>query len=232
MQQNIQPFVGLTPDTYLFFLEIAFHNDRIFFEENRERYVREVKTPMYALAAQLGATALTIDPSFDTRPGAVVSRIRRDTRFTKDKSPYRDHMFLSYKRHGMRTGESFVLYAEFENNAYGYGMGMYCPAPQYMADVRKRILARPALFLSLANDPAITSRFHLQGDDYKRPPCPDAPKELWPWLNKRNFSYCFSSDQLRRTMRPELVDEIIDGFETVKPLYRFIQGLDEEAANP
>ena len=221
-----QTFQGLTPDAYKFFWEIALRNEKSVFEKNRARYIREVKDPMVALCMALNATALEIDPGLDTRPSAVVSRIRRDTRFSKDKTPYRDNMFLSYKHHGMRTGESFVLYAEFEREAYGYGMGMYCPGPQYMAEVRARILARPATFLSLANDPAVRGKFELRGDEYKRPRCPDAPQELSPWLNKKNISYCFSSPDLARTMQPALVDEIIEGWQALKPLYRFIQGVE------
>lgn len=219
-------FRGLTEDTYRFFWELAFHNDSVFFEENRKRYETAVKKPMLQIAAALADTALQVDPSFNVRPAAVVSRIRRDTRYTKDKSPYRDHAFLSYKYPGMSTGESFVLYAEFERDAYGYGMGMYCPLPLYMADVRKRMLAQPSRFLSLVNDPSVSGKFEVHGEDYKRPRFPDAPKELQPWLNKRGLAFCYSSKALPNTMKPELVEEIKKGFLILKPLYRFIQGIE------
>lgn len=216
----------MTEDAYRFFFEIALRNERAFFEENRARYEREVKKPMYLLAAALGDVAADINPALNTRPSAVVSRIRRDTRFTRDKSLYRDHAWLSYKEPGRRTGESFVLYAEFERDGYGYGMGMYCPQPEYMADIRRRILARPALFLKLVQEPGFAGTFTLNGEDYKRPKHPDAPQELQPWLNKRKFSYSFFSPDLKRTMDAGLVDEIRRAFVLMKPVYRFIQGID------
>ncbi len=221
-------FSGLTEDTYRFFWEIAFNNEHSFFEENRKRYEKSVKEPMLALADALGEAALKVDPSFNVRPSAVVSRIRRDTRYTKDKSPYRDHAFLSFKYPGASTGESFVLYAEFERTAYGYGMGMYYPLPQFMADARRRMLARPQHFLEIVNNPAFASRFSWQGEEFKRQRFSDAPEEIRPWLNKRSLSFCFSSKELSNTMKPELVDEINEGFLLLKPLYRFLLGLDEK----
>ncbi|MDL2258069.1 DUF2461 domain-containing protein [Eubacteriales bacterium OttesenSCG-928-K08] len=219
-------FKGLTEDAFRFFWEISFQNEKSFFEENRERYEREVKIPMRLLAQDIAGYAQDVDPNFITKPTSVVSRIYRDTRFSRDKSPYRDHVWLAYKYPGKRLGESFVLYAEVERDSYGYGMGMYAPEPAYMNEIRKRILARPQLFLSLVHEPKLCERFTLYGDEYKRPKCPDAPEELWPWLNKRKISYSFSSQDISRTMRPELVDEIKEGFDIIKPLYRFIQGID------
>lgn len=227
MKDTIHTFPGLTEDAYRFFWEIAFQNEHSFFEENRKRYEKSVKEPMLALADALGEAALEVDPNFNVRPSSVVSRIRRDTRYTKDKSPYRDHAFLSFKYPGAATGESFVLYAEFERTAYGYGMGMYYPLPQFMADARKRMLAQPQKFLEIVSNPAFAERFHWQGEEFKRPRFQDAPEEIRPWLNKRSMSFCFSSPELKNTMKPELVEEVRQGFRLLKPLYRFLLGLDQ-----
>ena len=228
MKDTMHTFQGLTEDAYRFFWEIAFQNEHSFFEENRKRYEKSVKEPMLALADALGEAALEVDPNFNVRPSSVVSRIRRDTRYTKDKSPYRDHAFLSFKYPGAATGESFVLYAEFERTAYGYGMGMYYPLPQFMADARKRMLAQPQKFLEIVNNPAFAERFHWQGEEFKRPRFQDAPEAIRPWLNKRSMSFCFSSPELKNTMKPELVEEVQEGFRLLKPLYRFLLGLDEK----
>jgi len=219
-------FQGLCEDSYRFFWELAFHNHAAFFQENRERYKTVVQQPMQALVQELSPLMARIDPDFDLRPSAVISRIRRDTRYTRDKTPYRDHVFLAFKHKGKTTGESFVIYAEFERNQYGYGMGMYYSQPAIMRDMRERILARPALFLELAEDKAFSHRFTLQGEDYKRIKVPDADARLQPWLNKRGFSYCYSCKDLKRTMTPALVEELQEGFELLKPMYRFLTGLE------
>ncbi|OQA15914.1 MAG: hypothetical protein BWY62_00405 [Firmicutes bacterium ADurb.Bin356] len=223
----MESFTGFTEETYRFFWELAFRNETEFFNENRTRYEREVKAPLNKLALALSQTALLVDSSFNVRPAAVVSRIRRDTRFSKDKTLYRDHAFLVYKHYGQRTSESYVLYAEFERNAYGYGMGMYGPQTALMNAMHKRMLNEPELFLSLVNEPAFKSRFSHHGVMYKRPRFTSALKELQPWLNMRSLSFGYSSDKLQNTFKPGLVDEIKEGFMLLKPVYRFIMGLEQ-----
>jgi len=223
---DLQEFHGLTEETYHFFWEIAFQNHRAFYEENRERYRACVQKPLLQLAELLAPTALEIDPAFNVRPSSVVSRIRRDTRYSKDKTPYRDHAWLGFKPHEQRTSVSFVIYAEFERDAYGYGMGMYAPEPQLMQSFRNRILARPQHFLSLVNDPTFSDRFTLVGESFKRLRFQDADEKIRPWLNLRRISFQYSSPSVSRTMRPEIFDEIQEAFLLMKPVYRFLMGLD------
>lgn len=219
-------FQGLTEDTYQFFWDIAFQNDSAFFEANRERYKKNVYQPMKELAILLTPTALEIDPEFNVRAASIVSRIRRDTRYSKDKTMYRDHVWLGFRRPGGMISESFVLFAEFERESYGYGMGMYGPNATLMRAFRERMLARPRTFLSLVSDPKLTKRFEITGEPFKRPRYHDAPEELLPYLNRKNLSFYFSSPNLKKTLSPGIADEIVDAFNLLKPVYRFLTGLD------
>jgi len=219
-------FQGLNEDTYQFFWEIAFNNEASFFEANRERYKKNVYEPLKQLTVALTPAAQEIDPDFNIRPSSVVSRIRRDTRYSHDKTMFRDHAWLGFRRPGGMLSESFVVYAEFEREGYGYGMGMYGSNPALMREIRPRILAKPQKFLSLVNDPAFAARFSVAGDEFKRPRFSDAPEGVLPYLNRKGLSFCFSSPNLKNTLSPEIADEIIEGFRLLKPVYRFMMGLD------
>ncbi len=219
-------FAGCPEEMYQFFWEIAFQNNREFFEANRERYRRVVQQPMLALAGELAPAALSIDPRFNVRPSSVVSRIRRDTRFTRDKSPYRDHVWLGYKPAGARTSECFVLYAEFERERYGYGMGMYAPEPALMAGLRARMFARPQRFLALVQAPRLQARSTPFGESYRRPRFTDCPEALLPWVNRRSLGFSFTSGALSRTYSPAIREELLEGFALLRPLYRFLMGLE------
>lgn len=220
-------FQGLNEDTYQFFWEIAFNNEASFFEANRERYRKNVYDPLKQLAIELTPAAQAIDPDFNVRPSSVISRIRRDTRYSHDKTMYRDHAWLGFRRPGSMLSESLVVYAEFEREGYGYGMGMYGANPALMREIRPHILAKPNKFLELVNDPAFTSRFTVEGDLFKRPRITDAPEGVLPYLNRKGLSFCFSSPNLKKTLSPEIADEIIEGFRLLKPVYRLLMGLDE-----
>ena len=218
-------FTGFTEDTYRFFWELAFNNSRAFMEQNRARYRTVVYEPLRALTEVVSPTVLEIDDRLSTRYSQVISRINRDTRYSLDKSPYRDHAWIGFRFPGVRTGAGFVLYAEFERESYGYGMGMYAPNSELMQELRDRMLARPKLFLDLVSAHKFAERFSVQGEAYKRPHFPDAPEALQPYVNLRNLSFCYSNREISNTMCPEIADEVIDGFLLLKPVYRFLMGL-------
>jgi uncharacterized protein (TIGR02453 family) len=214
-------FQGFTQDAFRFFMEIAFSNNREFYEANKERYRKTVLEPMRALASELLPEALEIDPEFDTRLGSIVSRIRRDTRFSKDKSMYRDHSWLGFRRPGKRISESFTLYFEVTTSGYGYGMGMYSPDPSLMKPMRARMLAEPARFLDMAR--ALEEKgFAAEGELYKRDMFPEAPEELKRYLNLKGIGWHFFTEKLAKSMTPELTAELKGAFAALKPMYRFL----------
>ncbi len=219
-------FQGFNEDMFQFFWEIAFNNEQSFYEANRARYRKNVYEPLKELTMEITPAAQQIDPEFNIRPSSVISRLRRDTRYSHDKTMYRDHAWLGFRRPGGMLSESFVVYAEFEREGYGYGMGMYGSNPSLMREIRPRILARPQKFLALVNDPAFTARFTVMGDEFKRPRFTDAPEGVLPYLNRKGLSFCFSSPNLKNTLSPEIANEIIEGFGLLKPVYRFMMGLD------
>lgn len=221
-------FQGLNEDTYQFFWEIAFSNELSFYEANKERYKKNVYEPLKELAIAITPAAQEIDSAFNVRPSTVVSRIRRDTRYSRDKTMFRDHAWLGFRRPGNMLSESLVVYAEFEREGYGYGMGMYGSNPALMREIRPHILAKPQKFLSLVTDPKFQERFEVVGDMFKRPKFIDAPEGVLPYLNRKGLSFCFSSPNLKKTLSPEIAAEIIEGFALLKPVYRLLMGLDEE----
>ena len=104
-------FKGFTDQTFEFFMAIRFNNNRDFFQANRDWYQCAVREPCLALAEALIPVMEDVDPDLETRPWKAVSRINRYIRFSRDKSPYRDYMWLGY-RHPGRTGAPFEKSAE------------------------------------------------------------------------------------------------------------------------
>lgn len=214
-------FKGFTQDAYLFFMEVVFHNSKLFMDQNRERYKREVQGPMGELALGLLPDLLTIDANFNPRLTTIVSRIYRDTRYSKNKGRYRDHAWLSFRHPDTRIGETFSMYAEIDPKGYGYGMGMYSGEPTFMKGLRERILANPARFLELVEE-AQKNGFAVEGESFKRDRFPDADAAIKPFLNKKSLGLSFYSNDLKRTMRPEFLEEVREGLLSLKELYRFI----------
>src|SRR4029077_1075683 len=79
-----------TRETFRFFRELAANNRKAWMDANRERYQSVIVQPFRRLLEELSPAVLELDSRFDTtgRSGANFSRINRDIRFAKDKTPY------------------------------------------------------------------------------------------------------------------------------------------------
>ena len=90
-------FSGFTDETIQFFLDLRFHNYTEYFHAEHDRYVETVQQPFYELIDALGPEMRKIDPLMEIRPHKCLARIHRDTRFSREKSPYRDHLWFLFR---------------------------------------------------------------------------------------------------------------------------------------
>ena len=132
-------FEGFSQEALDFLNDIRFNNNQAFYAANQARYERFVKRPMRELSDELAPVVQLIDPKLDTRPGRTMSRIRRDTRYTKDKSPFRDHAWLGWRYPGEGRGEGFHMYWGFGPDWLGWGCGCYYPDKPLMDALRLHI---------------------------------------------------------------------------------------------
>ena len=87
-----------------FFRRLDANNDRVWFDEHRAEWM-QVKRSIAALAEELIAGIAAFDPSVDgLRPQDCTYRIARDTRFSNDKSPYKNWVGVYVAHHGKKSG--------------------------------------------------------------------------------------------------------------------------------
>ena len=214
-------FTGIPADGYQFLMEIRFNsNNREWFSENRERFNRSLRDPLYALANDLAETALQIDPQFEVRPNRVVSRIYRDARRSKGEF-YRDHLWLSYKRQGETNSSALSFYFYLTPEETGWGLGFYDQRVEAMNRFRQRIDAKPELFRSIINDPALQA-YKLVGESYTRPKRPGVPEDLAAWYNKKSFSTEYIEPVSAAAFSPELLDRVKQMMLDHRRLYQFV----------
>jgi uncharacterized protein (TIGR02453 family) len=90
------PFAGFRSEAFAFLDELARNNDRAWFQSHRDAYETFVLEPARDLVEALGEElrAFAPDVNADPRVGGSIMRIARDTRFAKDKRPYKTHLDL------------------------------------------------------------------------------------------------------------------------------------------
>ena len=121
------PFSGFTADSFTFFRELARNNSKAWFDANRARYEQHVAGTFRALLVALEPALLKLNPNFETsgKTNGNFSRINRDIRFSKDKSPYKPNYYLYvFDRRHKRAADG-RLYVGLSADCVTVGFSIY-----------------------------------------------------------------------------------------------------------
>lgn len=135
-------FTGFTTDTLAFLSELAAHNDRTWFKRNRERYERELLEPEKLFIIALGEPLRRMRPAVeaDPRVNGSIFRIQRDTRFTRDKTPYKTYTDLWFWE-GPERKLSPGFFVSITADAVTTGAGTYMTEPGRLGRLREAVAA-------------------------------------------------------------------------------------------
>ena len=219
-------FQGFSRKTFAFLRDLGRNNDRAWFEAHRGVYEEHVLQPLRDLVSDLADPMLGIDLSFEVEPAVskTISRIYRDTRFSRDKSPFRNCMWLTFKRSGKDWSRYIPGYfLEINPTWYRYGLGFYDAAPELMAGFRRRIDDDPRSFLKVVAWFDKQDVFTLEGEPYKRPIAQDKPEPIRTWYQYKSFYLsrnCHIDDAI---LSPKFADQLAEHFALAAPLYHYIR---------
>ncbi|MFC2075875.1 DUF2461 domain-containing protein [candidate division KSB1 bacterium] len=218
-------FDGFTDDTFTYLAQLGRHrSDRNWFEANRNRYERFLLQPLKDLVGDLGPIIQLIDSAIDVRPqvNMTISRVFRDTRFSKSKALFRNYMWIGFKDRSLPEGERATFYFVIRPDSYGYGMGFHQASPATMAAIRKRIRLKTTEFRRIVEEEALNQRFQPGFETYKRPPESGYPDDLAAWFETRNVYYFNNGKDREKLASPAFVTELIEAFSILSPLYCFV----------
>ena len=116
-----------TRETFQFFKELGRNNRKPWMDANRERYQSAIVQPFRRLLEELLPAVLELDSNFDVsgRTGSNFSRINRDIRFAKDKTPYRTQMYLTFSIPNPGEEDSGQLYTGVSTDTVTAGFRIY-----------------------------------------------------------------------------------------------------------
>src|ERR1700738_4878420 len=117
----------LTRETFRFFRDLYRNNRTQWMQANRQRYQECIVQPLRHLCEELAPAILRLDARFETsgRTGANLSRINRDIRFAKDKTPYRAAMYVKFSAPFSGEGETGQLYVGVSKETVAVGLRIY-----------------------------------------------------------------------------------------------------------
>lgn len=216
-------FEGFSPDYSKFLSELQANNNKPWFEPRRQDYENLILTPLRKLVMDLSHTMLDIDPEIEVRPliNKTISRIFRDTRFSKDKRMFRDHLWITFRRPVDKWHDMPSWWFEIMPRGYTYGMGFYHASPETMRIFRNRVETNlPAFRQTISFYPG-NPPFELEGAMYKRPFSNDLPEDIQTWYHRKNMYLICKRPTEGILYTPQLTDLIRDRFWEMEPLYRY-----------
>ena len=214
-------FQGFTQETADFLWELSFHNERPWFQEHRDEYLRVLHTPFHALAERALETMRAEFPEEDF--AFHVSRIYRDARRLFGRGPYKDHLWFTIFADDNRHNEGPMFWFELSAATFSYGLGYFDVSPDEMEAFRNSIDRNPARFERLALDATEAGDFRVSGPEYKRQK-KDLGPVLNPWYNRKRVGLEHVEDFDPAALGPEFAGVLCAAYRRLMPLYRYFLG--------
>ena len=177
-----------TKELFAFLDELRDNNSREWFDANRDRYEQHVREPALDFITAFAPRLEQISPRFEAdarRSGGSLFRINRDTRFAKDKSPYRTNAGIIFHHELRRTATTPGFYLHLEPGRSFAGIGVWHPDGPATHAIRTAIAEQPDRWTEVKDAPQL----ELVGDQLKRAPRGfDKDDPLIEDIKRRNFA--------------------------------------------
>ena len=231
-------FRGFSPDAIQFLADLADNNDRAWFQPRKAEFERLLKEPMEAMIAALAERLAARGVPMRADPKRSPFRIYRDTRFSRDKSPYKTHLGATFPWVGGsddgETGSSHDArahgnggYFHFQPGEMYVGGGMWQMEKPRLDAFRAAVRDDPDRVRAAFESRAFADWFGdvRPHDELKRFP-PGWPQEhplahMFRWKDVV-FGRRLADEEV---LSPSLPDRLAEGYAAAAPVFRFLSGL-------
>lgn len=162
-------FDGFPKDAFAFLKELAASQDKAWYEANKPRMEASLRGPAAALVQALSETFAARGVPLTGDAKRSMFRMHRDTRFSKDKSPYKTQVGVVLFRPGGGKDSPGVLYVHVAPGGCFAGAAFYHPEPDVLAALRSGIRARTDTFMA-AVDALAEAGLSVEGESLTRLP--------------------------------------------------------------
>ena len=226
---NPDVFPGFPAEGLQFLRDIEANNNKEWFQANKPTYQAVLLAPAQDFVAALGSQLQALDPAIviDTRSDGrgVLMRFYRDTRFSKDKSPYKTNIAGMFTdgagNKTTRPAYSFHMGAD----SMELMAGMFKFSKQQLAAYREAVAGEQAgsELVEILRALGAAGNYHLSGEHYKRVPAgfeADHPRaDLLRYAGLYAYPDPLEGDLLDS---PQLVDAAMAHFTTMAPVYQWL----------
>jgi uncharacterized protein (TIGR02453 family) len=216
---------SFSPELFSFLADLRANNTREWFADNKHRYEDDLLEPALAFINDFAPRLEKISPHFraDARPmGGSLFRIYRDTRFSKDKSPYKTNLGIHFRHERAKDAHAPGYYLHIGPGDAAAGAGIWHPPTEAVTRIREAIVAEPERWRRATRTGAFAKRLELGGDSLKRvPPWADPMHPFAEDLKRKDF-FGWARLSERNVVAPGFLDEYARICQAAAALMQFL----------
>ena len=206
----------ITPSTLHFLTALQKNNDRSWFEKHKEEYLAaKEEVTIFAEAVNTGLNQT------DVIGKCHIYRIYRDVRFSKDKTPYKDHLGAYYYRQGAERRGGYIF--RVGPGVSQVGGGFFGPEKDDLLRIRQELAFDSQPIEEITRHAEFVRQFgELRGEGVKTAPRGfDKEHPNIKWLRKKQF-YALRTFSDEEVVRPEFVEQTVDCFRALRPFFDYM----------
>ena len=205
--------------------ELTANNERAWFEENKPRYEALVREPALEFIAAMAAPLAKFAPHFRAEPrkmGGSLMRVFRDTRFARDKSPYKTNIGIQLRHELGKDVHAPGFYLHIATDECFFGAGCWHPEAEALGHIRDLIAAQPKRWFAARDDRKFAAHWTMAGDSLTRPPRGYAADHPAIGDLKRKDFIGLAALSFSDATGPGLVKLATERFAAAAPLMKFL----------
>ncbi len=214
-----------TPKLYKFLTDLESNNNREWFNANKDRYDAVIKEPALDFIEDFADPLSKISENFVADPslqGGSLFRIYRDTRFSKDKTPYKTNTGLHFRHFMAKDAHAPGFYLHLQPGENFMGVGLWRPETKVAYAIREHIDQNQAEWKKATRGKRFTDVYRLEGESLTRPPKGfDADHPLIEDLRRKDFIASTRLSQ-RDVTSGDFMKTFTDNCKRAVPFMRFL----------
>lgn len=218
-------FTGFPKDTLEFLDDLGHNNHRAWFAENKQRYEASVLAPALALIESLKKPLEKVAPMLSVeakKSGGSLMRIYKDTRFSKDKTPYKTNIGIQFRHVAGKDVHAPGGYLHIANDECFFGAGMWRPDAAALQKIRAAILSDPTGWKKAVYGKRFRETYSVYDDRLKT-----APRGIdrdHPLINDLRLKSFLGTYYMKRAQieSPQLLSDIPRLVKQAAPLMGFL----------
>ena len=218
-------FDGFPNDTFRFLKALAQNNNRSWFAENRARYESAYLEPSLALIEAMEKPLAKAAPLLVAQPrksGGSLMRIYKDTRFSKDKTPYNTNIGIHFRHAAGKDVHAPGVYLHIATDECFLGAGIWRAPSDALRSIREYIAENPEQWKRSCRGKRFRDSYELYDDRLRSAPRGYAKDH--PLIEDLRLKSFIGTSYLKKQLvcSQELVPELERMIRQARPLMRFL----------